>query len=216
MNYQFRVQDPFVEKIVYNYSPFGGQEFLSCYLQSRTNFYPPDSFHPKYSENDLLITNLLSSINSFSIISSPSPSLSSFDFQSSISLKELLSSLLIEFVSYNFSLSSFWLNKIVQRFEVSKKLFSFYQPGFKKGYGDIDELSLYVSFGLALSFHSISTNSLQSLSTLLKLNDFMLSFYANLNDVQLSFKNPLDLMICSELFLVNALACSHDVVLNHE
>ena len=68
-----------------------------------------------------------------------------------------------------------WLDRLVQRFEVSKKLYESYLPGFRKGQGDNTSIRLYWLFALTLSLYYARTNEIKYLSTLLKLGDLLCS-----------------------------------------
>lgn len=68
-----------------------------------------------------------------------------------------------------------WINLLVQRFEVSKKLFSEYLPGLRKGSGASEDIAIYCRFALLLALAYAHWNGLQYLSTLLKVNDMLLS-----------------------------------------
>jgi len=78
-----------------------------------------------------------------------------------------------------------WLNALVQRFEVTKKLWSHYLPGFRKGQGVNDNLVLYQYFSLILAISYYEHSELQYLSTLLKVNDLLLSLdYSSTDSVK--------------------------------
>lgn len=68
-----------------------------------------------------------------------------------------------------------WVGRLVQRFEVNKKLFAAYRPGFRKGVGASNDLWLYCRFALVLALAHTRYKGLQHLSTLLKVNDLLLS-----------------------------------------
>ena len=68
-----------------------------------------------------------------------------------------------------------WVDRLLQRFEVNKKLRMEYLPGFRKGLGKDDDIRLYQCFSLILSLSYLQQGGLQYLSTLLKLNDLLLS-----------------------------------------
>jgi len=68
-----------------------------------------------------------------------------------------------------------WLDRLIQRFEVSKKLYAFYSPGFRKGHGSIDILQLYWLLALNLSFYYKKTTEIKYLSTFLKICDLLCS-----------------------------------------
>lgn len=94
----------------------------------------------------------------------------------SISTLKLLHSLiLILLTDRQNSNTKFWLDRLVQRFEVTKKVYETYLPGFRKGEGDSKSVRLYWLFALALSLFYIRTKEIKYLSTLLKLDDLLCS-----------------------------------------
>jgi len=68
-----------------------------------------------------------------------------------------------------------WLDRLVQRFEVTKKLYDSYPPGFRKGEGANTSVRLYWLFALALSLFYARTGWIKYLSTLLKACDLLCS-----------------------------------------
>jgi len=68
-----------------------------------------------------------------------------------------------------------WLDRLVQRFEVSKKLYELYPPGFRKGSGSTKIVRLYWLFGLSLCLYYVATGSVKYLSTQLKISDLLCS-----------------------------------------
>jgi len=68
-----------------------------------------------------------------------------------------------------------WLDRLVQRFEVTKKIYGEYLPGFRKGGGADRSVRLYWLFALALSLHYGRHRQLKFLSTLLKVCDLLCS-----------------------------------------
>lgn len=69
----------------------------------------------------------------------------------------------------------FWIDKLVQRYEVTKKLYESYPPGFRSGNGKADSIRMYWLLALSLSLHFTRTNELKYLSTLLKVGDLLCS-----------------------------------------
>ncbi|MDD2892315.1 MAG: hypothetical protein PHF20_00170 [Halothiobacillaceae bacterium] len=69
----------------------------------------------------------------------------------------------------------FWLDRLVQRFEVTKKLYEAYPSGFRKGEGCNTSVLLYWLFALALSLFYARTGGLNYLSALLKVCDLLCS-----------------------------------------
>jgi len=70
---------------------------------------------------------------------------------------------------------SLWLDRLVQRFEVTKRIWSRYLPGFRKGGGVEFDVSLYRRFALLLALAYARSEELRYLSTLLKVDDLLLS-----------------------------------------
>lgn len=71
--------------------------------------------------------------------------------------------------------SKVWLDRLVQRFEVTKKLYESYQAGFRKGEGPYTSVRLYWLFALTLCLFYARTNEIKYLNTLLKVNDLLCS-----------------------------------------
>ena len=73
-----------------------------------------------------------------------------------------------------------WLDRLVQRFEVAKRLYEFYPPGFRKGEGASTLVGLYWLFSLTLCLFYARTADIKYLSTLLKVNDLLCSLPENM------------------------------------
>ncbi len=61
-----------------------------------------------------------------------------------------------------------WLNKLIQRFEVTKRLYENYMPGFRKGTGAYDKDTHYCFFAFSVSSYCCTENNLKYLNTLLE------------------------------------------------
>lgn len=105
--------------------------------------------------------------------------------------------------------ASLWLDRLLQRFEVSKKLFTEYLPGFRKGSGADDDLGLYPRFAVVLALAYAQRNGLQHLSTLLKVNDLLLSVPAE--SWGRCSRHSVRLAVAVELHAVQRLAQSRGV-----
>lgn len=68
-----------------------------------------------------------------------------------------------------------WMDGLTQRFEVTKKIYERYKPGFRKGEGKSERLILYALFAMVLSVYYYRNNNLKFLNTLLKINDTLIS-----------------------------------------
>ncbi len=102
--------------------------------------------------------------------------LPSFDISSEVNSENLLMSLLNSQLNEgNGSLIKFWLDLLVQRFEVTKKIYESYPANFRKGEGRNDIVYLYWMFALSLTLFYCDTKSIKYLSTLLKVTDLLCS-----------------------------------------
>jgi len=142
--------------------------------------------------------------------------LSDFSLASSFPTMELVDSLIQNWLSKSdLNTAMMWMNRLVQRFEVSKKLDLRYSSGFRKGVGGSSDIRLYWRFALCLSLSQAETRNLQHLSTLLKVCDLILSQPASLSyrGIPLSLIN---VVVVSELFSVKMLLDDKGVLTNVE
>ena len=108
-----------------------------------------------------------------------------------------------------------WLDRLVQRFEVTKKLYESYPPGFRKGTGANTSARLYWLFALALCLFYAKKNEMQYLSTLLKVCDLLCSLPENLLDGQIP-EQGLSAILATEIVSVQMLAEKKGVVVASE
>jgi hypothetical protein len=97
-----------------------------------------------------------------------------------------------------------WLDRLVQRFEVTKKLYESYPPGFRKGEGTNTSVRLYWLFALALCLFYVRSNNIKYLSTLLKICDLLCSLPAN--DLAHITEHGLSVVLAAEIVSVQLLA----------
>jgi len=98
-----------------------------------------------------------------------------------------------------------WLDRLVQRFEVTKKLYASYPAGFRNGEGGNTSVRLYWLFALALSLFYARTNEIKYLSTLLKVCDLLCSLPENRVQVCIP-ENGLSVVLAAEVVSVQLLA----------
>jgi len=113
--------------------------------------------------------------------------LTSFSMEEEVNTEELLSSLVFsQLNSGSETLVKEWIDRLVQRFEVTKKLYKVYPPGFCKGVGT-GSIRLYWLLALLLSLYYAKTTNIKYLSTLLKVSDLLCSLDDDflMNDVSL-------------------------------
>lgn len=106
-----------------------------------------------------------------------------------------------------------WLDRLLQRFEVSKKLYESYLPGFRKGSGSDDDVSLYLQFAVVLALAYAHRKELHYLSALLKVNDLLLSLPIEVH-ARRGSGYALVLAIAVELHAVRRLAEEQGVSIN--
>ena len=108
-----------------------------------------------------------------------------------------------------------WINRLIQRYEVTKKLYQEYLPGFRKGNGDSSKIKIYWLFAVLLLMLHQKTENLKYLSTMLKVNDLITS----LPKKELNQQIPelgLDLLLTGELIIVERLIKSKGIERKHD
>jgi hypothetical protein len=126
----------------------------------------------------IIYKNNSANINKFFIedINSTVESIHSFNVDDDISSEKLLTAILLSQVNgQDESLVKVWLDRLVQRFEVTKNFYKIYLSGFRSGKGATDELRLYWLFALSLVMIYSTEKNIKYLSTLLKVSDFLCS-----------------------------------------
>lgn len=97
-----------------------------------------------------------------------------------IDTSELLYRLLLcQIAKENGEEQDVWLDRLIQRFEVTKKLYERYCQKLRKGKGACDQLILYWLLGLTLCSYYIETGRVRYLSTQLKISDLLCSIPLN-------------------------------------
>lgn len=183
MSYPYTCDNQLERPCTYMYSAFGGPSFLAAYRQSRFAMIAalPSVQAKAASEQDLQL--LVRWRGRLEQIAADSPTaelpqasggdLARFDLTQPVHTAQLLDALLE--CSPNDDQWLFWLARLVQRFEVTKKLYQFYPPGFRKGEGGHEDLANYRKLALLLTLGMVHSGSLVYLNALLKMNDLMLS-----------------------------------------
>ena len=97
-----------------------------------------------------------------------------------------------------------WLNRLVQRFEVSKKIFTLYPPGFIKGEGTTNNIRVYWQLAMALYLQYDSTSNFQFISTALKTIDLICSLPASIISLEIT-NREMEMLLCEENRLVKEL-----------
>jgi hypothetical protein len=104
-----------------------------------------------------------------------------------------------------------WLDRLVQRFEVTKRLYEKYPTGFRKGAGDFDCLWRYWMLGLALCICLAEERSLRLLNTLLKVCDLLCS--VDINDLRKAVPDAgMRMVLAMEAVSIHALMIDKDLL----
>jgi hypothetical protein len=132
--------------------------------------------------------------------------------ETSILLDTLFASILLD---VNNVINKIWLDRLVQRFEVTKKIYEEYLSGFRKGRGQNNLIKLYWLFALVLSIYYSETNQIKYLNTLIKVCDLITSlpFKDLTRDIP---KFGLDLVLSSEIVFLEILLKAKGVEYDHE
>ena len=193
MNYKFNNNNLLVIPEKYMYTKFEGISFIESYLDNRNYFL--EKF--RFKQNNLLEYSKIAyesyfflkkyinlSINEKDLFQSTKKnnlekrqsSIKDFSIKKSTNTLELLYALFASILlDIDNSSNKVFLDYLVQRFEVNKKIYEIYLPGFRKGQGEYQSLELYWIFSLILSMYYAKTKQIKYLSTLIKVSDLITS-----------------------------------------
>ena len=139
-------------------------------------------------------------------------SLTTFNISNKVNSEQLLQSLIESQLNKGDEfLIKFWLDLLVQRFEVTKKIYENYPVNFRKGKGKNDIIHLYCLFSLSLTLFYCNTKSIKYLSTLLKVTDLLCSLGKDLLNRKI-LPQILSLILLVELLNVKLLSNTIDGV----
>lgn len=188
----------------YMYAPFGGADFLRAYRQDREVVLrriagaaagdaafevPVLDCLKRLGWDGAQLGQAMAQPLLLSTGSDPAADLARFSVTEPVDTSRLLEALLAAQLGEAGSEQvKVWLNRLVQRFEVTKKLYTTYHPGFRKGDGVHTLVRLYWLLALSLTLAYALTRSLKYLNTLLKVNDLLASLPSHLFAGHLSVK----------------------------
>ena len=184
-NYEYTEVNRLKKPHNYMYTPYFGVEFVQSYFDDRSNKI--EKFKARKDKQDIGTIDAyfctastlklekgqkLLPINFKDIVEN----IASFNLKNKIVTEKLLTSLLVsQLNNENEKLIKEWLDRLVQRFEVTKKIYEIYLVGFRKGRGSKDMVRLYWIFALLLALYFSETKNIKYLNTLLKVNDLLCS-----------------------------------------
>jgi|APSaa5957512535_1039671.scaffolds.fasta_scaffold36425_3 hypothetical protein len=184
------------------------QNLISKSPDALESFYPyikqedVKSIHSRIND-DLNSVQINKLMNNFSLEQS---------VETSILFDTLFASILLNVKNIN---NKIWLDRLVQRFEVTKKLYEEYLSGFRKGRGQNNLIKLYWLFALVLSIYYSETYQIKYLNTLIKVCDLITSlpFKDLTRDIP---EFGLDLILSTEIVFVEILLKAKGIEYDHE
>ncbi len=166
MSYSYTDGDKIASPNTYFYTEYNGQEFLNSYFGNRKSILrkTKDAVEPTFSEN---VTETDQSL-----------------IQTSIYLDYLYTSLQSQNHSRNADIFA-EINLILKKFEVSKRIYDFYLPEFKKSDdSDFKNLNNYLKLASVLSRSYEITKKLNYLNGMLKVIDTLISVFNEMSELE--------------------------------
>jgi len=222
----------------YMYTLYQGSEFLDAYFQNRLEslkrlktikgrkdklqlflYFKATILIKDFLDKEISNDSLIPIIDwkcdikfDYSYINDRLLALSSFNMNNEIYTQSLLESLLNNQLNKSDeNLIKFWLDLLVQRFEVTKKIYKSYSVNFRKGNDRSDMVQLYWMFALSLILYFCATKKIKYMSTLLKVSDLLCSLDLELLNKSLPSQG-LSLILLVELLSVKLLSKTIDEV----
>ena len=166
MSYSYTDGDKIASPNTYFYTEYNGQEFLNSYFGNRKSILRKmkDAVEPTFSENDIETDQSL--------------------IHTTIYLDYLYTSLQSQNHSRNADIFA-EINLILKKFEVSKRIYDFYIPEFKKSDdSDFKNLNNYLKLASVLSRSYEITNKLNYLNGMLKVIDTLISVFNEMSELE--------------------------------
>lgn len=170
MKYQYNRTDLIDERQDYMYSNFEGEDFIEAYLENRLNCLNSSSFQIESIEH--IESRVVAELENF--LESDRESKLEND-AGLLSTKHFLLNIAHSFLLGEKEKAIRNLDLLIHRFEVSKKIYPYYENTVTSGSGSDREYILYLLMGLVLTYSYMKTGDLQHLSTLLKIVDTIIS-----------------------------------------
>lgn len=172
MIYEYTCEDRLETPHTYMYASYFGTDFLRTYKNDRFHHADRLGFKLQITDTGSIDRELLR----FCHANKTDLPLAQFSLDSPIKIGELLGAILFSLCDRSPGWEcATWLDRLVQRFEVSKKVYEAYGPGFRSGKKMLRRAHPYLLVSLALAVGYRKYQGLQYLSTLMKVNDLLLS-----------------------------------------
>lgn len=184
MTYLYTQEDRLKFPHGYMYTPFGGSKFLDDYINNRLNVINRiDGCNYLRTDSEISLCQMLIKSVSDDICDrriSDEGRINCDQISEQINTNKLLKEIIEKQISGNYGGNVvLWLDKLVQRFEATKRLYDYYPPGFRKGYGEYQRIEQYWLMALALCLYYEKFKKIKYLSTQLKLTDLLCSQSTN-------------------------------------
>jgi hypothetical protein len=189
MDYIYNTEDYTTTKIDYSYSKFHGLSFVKTYINYRSDFF-------------------LHSVNGESHIESTCTFSCEEELLDFVPVKKFLSQCL----NNSFEIKKKEFDLLIKRFEVTKKVYSFYDSNLRPHsmYKNDLRLENYIAFSYALTEVYEKTKNFKYLNSLLKVNDILCSAYKLLS---INEKNIMSSLIKREIDFIQSLLTAFNIEL---
>jgi hypothetical protein len=237
INYKYTEENLLDNPHNYMYASFQGEEFVNAYYKNRLNYIKLFELKANqiYINTDLFLCQrsieylktFLENSGEYQKYQSIFDDLTqyeeiilnyeqdfinniqSFDLKNEIDTESLLISILYSQLNNRYDKSiNQWLDRLIQRFEVTKKLYEVYLSGFRNGKGSHSNLRIYWMLSLSLNLRYVETQNIKYLSTLMKVSDLICSVEQNTNFNHQIPKQGLILILLVEIITVRLLTNS--------
>ena len=184
MPYQYTESNLLENPTHYMYSSFEGMRFIDDFKKSRIVFLE-NSIIPNLDKSGelnpfmqeiykSLSASLTSSIEGLNI-TNLSLKFLEIDTEDSILTENLINYLIASNLSSIKNDERHLEDRLIQKFEVTKKIYTSYAKGMGKGLGDFKDPYLYVIFSIFLASKYLINKNLKFLNTIIKVNDIIAS-----------------------------------------
>ena len=176
-NYPYSSENLLEKPQKYQMSPFEGKDFLSSYLNSRKKIIQILEKNKKISYDEIL-----DQFKKFIDVNFES-------FSEVVFLEKFLSFLIYNLLEMNKDKTNEYVDLILKKFEIKKRLYYTYNSEFKEITDDYKNLHNYTLLALIFQIKYKQTKALKYLNAILKLNDILCSQHSNLNsqDAELTY-----------------------------
>ena len=182
--YTYTETDRLITKEHYHYTPWHGIQFLTDYFENRCSFLKKIGLSYMPISNNSPLHNISEKYGIEGLCTTPT------------------SKKLLELID-DTSRDSEWIERLLQRFEVSKRIYSDYDENFKPKSKLYEQLINYILFALILLSEQQNSDNYRYLNTALKLNDLVISTHEKTLEKEL--KALINISILFELYSVQCL-----------